>query len=226
MADSSIDVRQRPPRADRRARGRRLRACHRTGLGGAQPPQPRPHQRRHRRRQRRPRLHPDGGDRRRRALALLRPAPAPRGQPARRRRAVRDLPAVREAGLARRQSRSCSPRSSRRRSCSPRAASPDRCSSTCRWTSSRSPSTRRCSPASTTAPRRCTSRRSTTRPPRAIVTRLAEAERPVIYVGGGVLLSTGQRRAPTLRRPHGHPGRPQPDGQGRAQRRSSRWCWG
>ena len=40
---------------------------------------------------------PDGGDRGRRAVALLRPAPPPGGEPARRRRAARDLPAVREA---------------------------------------------------------------------------------------------------------------------------------
>ena len=38
-------------------------------------------------------------------VALLRPAPAPGGQPARRRRAVRDLPTVRQAGLAGRQGR-------------------------------------------------------------------------------------------------------------------------
>ena len=66
---------------------------------------------------------------------------------------------------------------------------PGPCSSTCRWTSSRSRSTRRSSPGSTTAPRDCTSPSLDDETARTIVARLAEAERPVLYVGGGVLLS-------------------------------------
>ena len=96
----------------------------------------RAHERRDRRGERGARLDPDGRDRRRRADALLRQASAPGSEPARRCVAVRDLPAVREARVARRLGRTCSPRSSRRRSRSPRAAVPARCWSTCRWTSS------------------------------------------------------------------------------------------
>ena len=96
-------VRQRAPRAGRRPRRRRLRPGDGPGERRPEPPQPRPHQRRHRRRQRCPRLHPDGGDRRRRAVALPRPPP-PGGEPARHVPA-RDLPAVRQAGLAGRQGR-------------------------------------------------------------------------------------------------------------------------
>ena len=61
----------------------------------------RAHQRGDRCGQRRARLDPDGGDRRRRADALLRQAPAPGSEPARGRVAIRDLPAVRQARVAR-----------------------------------------------------------------------------------------------------------------------------
>ena len=71
------------------------------GVGRAVAPLPRAHQRRDRRGQCRARLDPDGGDRRRRAVALLRQASAPGSQPARGRVAVRDLPAVRQARVAR-----------------------------------------------------------------------------------------------------------------------------
>ena len=64
-------------------------------------PLARPHQRGDRRGQRRARLDPDGRDRRRRADALLRQASAPGSEPARGRVAVRDLPAVRQARVAR-----------------------------------------------------------------------------------------------------------------------------
>ena len=64
-------------------------------------PLARAHQRGDRRGQRRAGLDPDGGDRRRRADALLRQAPAPGSEPARGRVAVRDLPAVRQARVAR-----------------------------------------------------------------------------------------------------------------------------
>ena len=118
--------------------------------------------------------------------------------------AIRDLPPVRQAGLARRHAPTCSPRSSTRHSSSPSMANPARSSSTCRWTSSPHPSTRHCSPASTTVPRPCTAGRSTSRRPDDRH-RLAEAERPVLYVGGGVLLS---RASDELRRFVDHLGIP------------------
>ena len=101
VEEQEDQVRQHPARADRRPRRRRLRARDQEGLGGAVAPLARAHQRGDRRGQRRAGLDPDGGDRRRRADALLRQAPAPGSEPARRRVAVRDLPAVRQARVAR-----------------------------------------------------------------------------------------------------------------------------
>ena len=69
--------------------------------GRAVAPLPRTHERRHRRRQRCARLGADGGDRRRRAEPLLRQASAPGSEPARRRVAIRNLSALRQARLAR-----------------------------------------------------------------------------------------------------------------------------
>ena len=101
LSKSEDQVRQHAARADRGARRRRLCAGEEQDVGRAVAPRPRAHERRDRRRQRRARLDPDGGDRRRRPDPLLRQASAPGGQPARRRVAVRDLPAVRQARLAR-----------------------------------------------------------------------------------------------------------------------------
>ena len=115
------------------------------GVGRADAPLARAHQRGDRRGQRRARLDPDGGDRRRRADALLRQAPAPGSEPARGRVAVRDLPAVRQARVARRFAAPLpgDPREGvhARRERPARA----RCWSTCRWTSSPRRSTSRCS---------------------------------------------------------------------------------
>ena len=76
-----------------------------TGQAGraADPSRAGPDQRRDRRRQRRARFDPDGRDRRRRAVVLPRPPPAPGSQPAPGRRPVPDLPAVLQARLSRRQ---------------------------------------------------------------------------------------------------------------------------
>ena len=95
-------VRQHAPRAGRRAHGRRLCARETADRGGAQPPRARAHQRRDRRGECGARFDPDGGDRRRRAEPLLRQASAPGSQPACRCLPIRDLPAVREARVARR----------------------------------------------------------------------------------------------------------------------------
>ena len=159
-------LRQRAPRTDRRPCRRRLRPCHRPGVGGPQPPQPRTHQRRHRRRQRRPRLHPDGRHRRRRAVALLRPAPAPGGQPPRRR-----LPSSRSTDRS-----SSGPGASTSAELLPEIidkafllaenGQPGPVLVDVPMDVFSQPVDPRCSPASTTAPRRCTSRRSTTRRPR------------------------------------------------------------
>ena len=216
-------LRQRAPRTGRRPRRRWLRPGQRSPFGGPQPPQPWAHQRRHRCRQRRARLHPDGGDRRRRPVALLRPAPAPGGQPPRRCRPTGDLPAVRPSAW-RVDKAELFPRSSTRPSCSPRMASPGRSSSTCRWTSSPSRWTPHCSLASTTAPRRCAGRPSTTRRRRRSSPASPRPERPVMYVGGGVLLARASE-APTVRRAPRPPGGLQPDGQGRPERRPPR-RWG
>ena len=95
-------LRQRASRADRRARGGRLRAGDEASGGRADPLGPGSDERHHGCGQRRARLDPDGGDRRRRAEPLLRQAPASGDQPPRRCRPVRDLPALRQAGVARR----------------------------------------------------------------------------------------------------------------------------
>ena len=55
----------------------------------------------------------------------------------------------------------------------------------------------------------------------AIVEALVEADNPVLYVGGGILLSRAEPRVAGIRRSHGVPGRPQPDGQRRPFGRSS-----
>ena len=164
-----------------RARRSRRRSCCRT-WARASPT-------RHRRGQRGARFGADGGDRRRRADALLRQASAPGSEPARGCVAVRDLPPVRQARLARRPARTCFRRSSRRPSRWPRAAARARCWSTCRWTSSRRRSTSRCSSACGTTPRRCASPRSTRRRPTEIVRSCVAAKRPVLYVGGGIMLA-------------------------------------
>ena len=98
-------VRQHAARADRRAHRRRLRARQADHRRRAVAPRARADQRLDRRGQRGARLDPDGGDRRRHPEPLLRQASAPGGEPARRRVAVRDLPAVRQARLARRAAR-------------------------------------------------------------------------------------------------------------------------
>ena len=95
-------LRQRAPRADRGARGRRLRPGDQAGGGRAHPPRPRPDECDHRSGERRTRLDPDGRDRRRRADPLLRQAPAPGDQPPRRCRPVGDLSPLRQARVARR----------------------------------------------------------------------------------------------------------------------------
>ena len=93
-----------------------------------------------------------------------------------------------------------------------------RCWSTCPWTSSRNCSIRRCSPGSTTTPRRCAGRRSTTRPPEpSSPTGRGRAAGPVRRRRRPA--GPGQPRAGPLRGPHGDPGGPQPDGQGRSCRR-------
>ena len=155
---------------------------------------PGPDQRRDRRRQRGARLDSDGGDRRRHAVALLRPASAPGSQPAPGRR-----PVSRSTG----RSASASTASNRARSVPrdhragvprwPRAAGPARCWSTCRWTSS--PRSRR------RAVRRAARQYQDAGASPSlddddrgeIVARARRSRRrPVLYVGGGVLL--GRRR--------------------------------
>ena len=102
-------VHQHAARADRRARRRRLRARQEPDGGRALAPGPGPHQRGDRRGQRGARLDADGGDRRRRADPLLRQASAPGSEPARGCLAVRDLPPVRQARLARGPAATCFP---------------------------------------------------------------------------------------------------------------------
>ena len=94
-------LRHRPPRAGRGARRRRVRPGHGRARRAAGPRGPRPDERGHRRRDRGAGLGAAGRHRRRHPVLLVRSAPAPGGQPARRRRPDRDLPAVRQAGLAR-----------------------------------------------------------------------------------------------------------------------------
>ncbi len=101
LKKSRDQVRQRAARADRRARRGWLCTGDEEGLGRADAPEPRAHQRGDRRRQRRARLDPDGRHRGRRAFALLRQAPSSGSQPACGCVAVRDLPAVRQARVAR-----------------------------------------------------------------------------------------------------------------------------
>ena len=177
--------------ADGYARVRR-----KASLGAAQPPRPGPDQRRHRRRQRRARFHPDGGDRRRHPQPLLRQAPAPGDQPACGRRAVRDLPPVREARLARRPRPTCSPRSWRRRSSWPRAAGPGPVLVSVPMDIFSMEIDTELFDRVQAAHHACwSSRRSTTRPPSGSSLTLADAQRPVIYVGGGVLLAGRRARS-------------------------------
>ena len=182
-------VRQHAPRADRGAHRRRLRARQAHDRGRPVAPRPGADERVDRRRQRGARLDPDGRDRRRHPEPLLRQAPAPGSQPARRRVAVGDLPAVRQARLARRASRPL-PRDHRegvpaRRERPARA----RCWSRCRWTSSRWRSTPRSSSASS-AHTRALHKPSMDEPTgEKIVRALLEAKSPLIYAGGGVILA-------------------------------------
>ena len=189
--------------------------------GRAVAPRPGAHQRLDRRRQRRARLDPDGGDRRRHPEPLLRQASAPGSEPARRRVAVGDLPAVRQARLARRAARPV-PRDHRegvpaRRERPARAGAGRRC----RWTSSRWRSTPRCSSACRRTRARCTSRRWTSRPARRSCARCSRPRTPLIYAGGGVHPRRRRRRAARVRDAPGDPGRAHADGQGRAARRPS-----
>ncbi len=55
---------------------------------------------------------------------------------------------------------------------------------------------------------------------REIVTKMAEARQPVLYVGGGIVLADACEELRALRRSPGNSGRPQSDGQGRPARRS------
>ena len=220
MSAQQHRVRQRPPRAGRCPRSRWLCARHRSCLGRTQPPQPRTHQRRHGRRQCGPRLHPHGRDRRRRALPLLRQAPSSRGQPARRRLAVRDLSAVRQAELARRQAGAAS--RDHREGVPARRERPAR-AGTRRRADGRLLPARRPSPVRTTRSRHqdvasAVSRRRDRPSHRRPARRSSEPGHLRRWRCAAV---EGQRRAPTLRRPHGHPGRPQPDGQRCPQRRPS-----
>ena len=102
VEEQEDQVRQHAPRADRRARGRRLCAGDEQGVGRALAPLAGAHQRGDGCGQCGARLDTHGRDRRRRADALLRQASAPGSEPARGRVAIRDLPAVRQARLARR----------------------------------------------------------------------------------------------------------------------------
>ena len=150
---------------------------------------PGPDQRRDRRGQRRARLDPDGGDRRRRADALLRQASAPGSEPARRRVAVRDLPAVRQARLARRLAAPV-PRDPRkglraRRERPPRPGAGRRADGHLLQGNRRRAVRSACSP----TPRRWPSRRSTTTTAEKIVKQLLAAKTPLLYVGGGILLA-------------------------------------
>ena len=184
-------------------------------------PRARAHQRRDRRGQRGARLDPDGGDRRRRADALLRQASAPGSEPARRRVAVRDLPAVRQARLARRSAATCSPRSSRRRSRSPRAAGPGRCWSTCRWTSSRRRSTSRCSSALRHNTKSLHKPSLDEETADEIVQALLAAKHAGALRRRRHPARRRGRRAARVRRPPADSGRAHADGQGRAARRPS-----
>ena len=92
-------------RADRGARGRRLRARDRQARRRALASRSRADQRGDRRGQRRARFDSDGRDRGRRAVVLLRPSSAPGNQPPPRREPGRDLPAVLQARLSRRSRR-------------------------------------------------------------------------------------------------------------------------
>ena len=158
-------------------------------------------------------------------VALLRPAPAPGGQPARRRVAVRDLSAVRQTSMAGRQGGAASrdhregvpARRERPARAGARRRADGRLLATHRPGAVRPPRPRDQDTAPAVARRRDRARHR--HPPRRGPTTGHLRRRRCAAV-------EGQRRAPTLRRPHGYPGRPQPDGQRRPQRRPPVGAWG
>ena len=150
-----------------------------------------------RRRDRRARLGSARHDRRRRAVLHVRTPPAPGGQPPRRRRPDRDLPAVRQASLARapRRGPSALPRAGvldrhiRTSRCGPAQRADGPVLAAAAWRATGRP------PAASRAPRDRTSQPTTRAGSRR---RCSPPSDPCIYVGGGLRGPDGRTAATQL----------------------------
>ena len=97
-----------------------------------------------------------------------------------------------------------------------------RCCSACRWTTSPGRSRRTPRPPTRSRSRHGPACRPTS--PTASPTLLVAAERPLVYLGGGLRRGPGLTALRRLDRAPRHPGRPLADGQGHPARRAIRCC--
>ena len=126
------------------------------------------------------------------------------------------MPIVKHSYLIQRRRRHHA-RASARRSTSPRPGGPGRCSSTCRRTSRRQQVTFHW-PAEVDLPGYRPTRHGHPLQVQAAAEAIADAERPVLYVGGGIVNAEAHRRAARAGRGGARPGGHDADRQGRVPR--------